>query len=170
MFYLGWLIAAIEGEGTIGCHKSSASGTHYTPVIKVYNTDMRFIEQCARAFAALDIPIYISKSQQRPPYRPCYSVTLGGWKRLSAHLPKLLPYFTAKRAQAEILTELVSIREKTPMTHKNQRREWGPVEKHLIRDLSELNRRGKTVGPSETTRETRNMTHCAEDIVQTTTA
>lgn len=150
-FMLGWVIGAIEGEGTIGIHRAGSNKFYYKPIVKIYNTEIRFIDRCHSYLMLLDIPHYIYKAIPRikflnKKYRPLYSINILGFKRCKKALDILINYFVVKKEKAYLLHELCIERLKTPMTFQNQGRQYTDKERKLIEELKILNLRGKDSG------------------------
>lgn len=146
-FELGWIIGAIDGEGTITMNKGNKSGTYFKPSIQVANTDEAFIIRMAECLDRLDIPYFIGSqfpSLRGIKYRKVWSLCIQGYKRVQRALTILRPeLFATKSKQARLVSELVNRRLATPMTHRNQHREFSERELELLAQLRECNRRGK---------------------------
>ena len=142
-FIRGWLGAAIDCDGTVGCHRTSTQyNRNYKPTVKIFNTNVTVIDRAHDYLTILDIPHYIriaSSKYHNKTCKPCYSVTIEGFKRCSTALPKLIPCLCAKRRQAEIVLEICQSRLSTPMTRRNKDRLWTDKEHELLKNLGELN-------------------------------
>lgn len=138
IFLLGYFVAALEGEGTIGCYKGDKLGRYYKPTLKINNTEYSFIEKCMEACEALEFPYHVHTSHPKL-HKPCYALTIEGYKRLDKVLPKLIPFMVSKKKQAEILLDIIKIRLAIPMTKGNSGREFGEKEKELVKQIQSLN-------------------------------
>ena len=147
-FELGWLVGALESEGTIGIHKANKSGSYYKPIVKIFNTDMVFINRVCEYCALFEIGHYIHKSssiQREKKYKPVYSVTIGGYLRLLKFLNLVQPYVRSKEKHVEVILQIINSRLAAPMTKGNRGREFSQKEMLLIDAMKELNRRGKDI-------------------------
>lgn len=151
-FELGWLVAAIEGEGLVGIYKCT-SGTKgnisFKPTIKIYNTDTAFVERCMDYYSKYNIPFHVRESKPRlkatgKEYKSLYTVDIQGYKRCAEALKTLRPsLFAAKRDRMEALEEFVKSRLATPMTRRNNDRGYSEKEVKLISFIRSSNLRGK---------------------------
>lgn len=144
-FQLGYIAAAIDGEGTIGIHKGDQYG-NYKPCIKIFNTELKFINALSSMLKMQDIPhyIYISNPKRaKTIYKELYTIAITGYKRVKTALEKITPSLYSKRERAEILMEIIKSRLEIPMTHKNQLRQYSLKELALIEQMKTLNQRGK---------------------------
>lgn len=146
MFELGWLVGALESEGTIGIHRANKSGSYYKPIVKIFNTDMIFIERTCEYCKVFEIGHYVHKStsiQREKKYKPVYSVTVGGYMRLLKFLNLVRPYVRSKKEHVETILQIINSRLATPMTGQNRGREFSANEMILIEKMRMLNLRGK---------------------------
>lgn len=140
-FKIGWLVGAIEGEGMVAVYRSTAKTAQkpdYKPVIKIYNTDERFIKRTLDYLTELEIPHHVYESKPRiastgKEYRTLYSISIQGIKRCKVATTVLEPeLFSSKRQRMSLLKKLVDMRLAVPMTRANYGRGWVKEELDLI--------------------------------------
>lgn len=153
-FKTGWLVAAIESEGTLTISKgSSRYGNHWRPMIRIDNTKIKYIERAANFASDLGIAQYIRHSYpRRGNHKAIHAMFIYGVKRVHNALAILLPYFCSKAELAELVYEACNLRLSHPMTYRNQSRGWEQEELNIISKIRLLNQRG-IGGDSSTTNE-----------------
>lgn len=113
LFDLGWLIAAIEGEGSYILSKQYHHKNkilYLFPSIEIANDNIDFIKNCDRIIKEqFNVGAYIS-TRVRNNGKVGYKISLRGVKRLNKALPTLCKYSVAKKEQADLLNEYVSNR------------------------------------------------------------
>lgn len=152
-FVLGYVCGMVDGEGTIGIHRGSIKyDQHFKAVIKIYNTNPDIVQAVHQYLEILEIPHHIRKAIPRigtKVYKPLYSLTIEGFKRVKTALEILVQGLAGKKLQAELLLEICNLRLNTPMTGGNQNRLWTSQQLELVAKIKELNQR-KSVDSSQT--------------------
>lgn len=113
LFDLGWLIGAIDSDGSYILakqyhHKSKV--LYFFPSIEIANDSEEFITNCARIIKdQFNVGVYISP-RLRKNGKIGYKVSLRGMKRLYKSLPVIAVNEVAKKKQANLLLEYVNNR------------------------------------------------------------
>ncbi len=112
---LAWLAGLIDGEGTIGVHRTNAKSQKHPylrPHFQIVNTDLRLLEKARSIMTAIT---------GRPHNLVVTNKGGNGWKvgyRIASNtqisvmllLPLLIPYLVGKREQAELVLEFAKRR------------------------------------------------------------
>jgi hypothetical protein len=124
---LAWLGGIIDGEGCFDTGR--ATTPHYKQRLRkdgkpwwgeyrfarcgldITNTDGEIIDECAAIFTELGLPFYLSRKHHPRATRPCFKLTVYGYKRLVRVLPHILPYLVgAKARQGALMLQLCEMR------------------------------------------------------------
>lgn len=126
LFDLGWLIGAIDSDGSYVLskqyhHKSKV--LYFFPSIEISNDSTEFIANCDRIIKEqFNVGVYIN-SRVRHTGKIGYKVSLRGMKRLYTSLPTIAAYEVAKKKQADLLLEYVNnrmtVNRGTPVTDRD---------------------------------------------------
>lgn len=114
LFDLGWLIGAIDSDGSYVLakqyhHKSKV--LYFFPSIEISNDSEIFVANCERIIKEqFKVGVYISSRIRKDTGKIGYKVSLRGMKRLYKSLPVIANYEIAKKKQAELLLEYVNNR------------------------------------------------------------
>jgi hypothetical protein len=114
LFDLGWLIGAIDSDGSYVLskqyhHKSNV--LYFFPSIEITNDCASFIENCDRIIKEqFKVGAYIDTKKPRKNGKIGYKISLRGMKRLHRSLPIIAEHEIAKKDQAELLLEYVNNR------------------------------------------------------------
>lgn len=115
-FDMGWLIGAIDGEGSIGlsrCNRytKAGSGFRLKPNISISNCDYSFIERCDRIMRPLRCGHYICAHKGHGRRRDSWFILVQGLKRVDKFLPFIAEHLCKeKREKARLLQEYVTSR------------------------------------------------------------
>ncbi len=110
-----YLAGIIDGEGCIHARFAAIGPTARNRntlriAVSVYNTHPALIRRVTECLITLDVPFTVVAGQ-RANERPGASVNVEGKGRVYSLLQTLLPYFTAKKSQAELVLKLIEYRE-----------------------------------------------------------
>ncbi len=114
LFDLGWLIGAIDSDGSYVLakqyhHKSKV--LYFFPSIEIANDSEEFVANCERIIKEqFQTGVYISSRVRKETGKVGYKVSLRGMKRLYKALPVIASHEVAKRKQAVLLLEYVKNR------------------------------------------------------------
>ena len=117
LFDLGWLTAAIEGEGSLTIIKSTGQWKgviHYVPVCLISNTKEDFIRNVERICTENKIGVYIRMQQPPGNRQPVWAARIQGMRRCKRLLELLYQRMVIKRDNAKILLELINYRLNLP--------------------------------------------------------
>lgn len=126
-FDLGWLCAAIEGEGSISLtgrlYKGGAIGI--TPVITLTNTQAAFIERGQIIASRYTSPGYrYIAPERKPQWAVGHRVDWVGPKRVIKLLAVIEPHLIIKRAQAAVVREFCELRLSKSIKTRFEQREY----------------------------------------------
>jgi len=117
LFDLGWLTAAIEGEGSLTIIKSCGqwkNAVHYVPTCRISNTKEAFIRNVERICKENKIGVHIGMRQQPGNRQPIWIARIQGMRRCKRLLELIYPRMVIKRDNAELLLELINYRLSLP--------------------------------------------------------
>ena len=127
LFDLGWLIGAINSDGSYVLskqyhHKSKV--LYFFPSIEIANDSEEFIANCVRIIKEqFKVGAYISTRIRKNTGKIGYKVSLRGMKRLHKALPVIATNEVAKKKQAKLLLEYVynrmTVNIGTPVTDRD---------------------------------------------------
>jgi len=127
LFDLGWLIGAIDSDGSYVLakqyhHKSKV--LYFFPSIEIANDSEEFITNCVRIIKEqFNVGAYIKSTVRKHTGKVGYNASLRGMKRLYKSLPVIAKYEVAKKKQAELLLEYVqnrmTVNRGTPVTDRD---------------------------------------------------
>lgn len=127
LFDLGWLIGAINSDGSYVLskqyhHKSKV--LYFFPSIEITNDNEVFISNCSRIIKELfKVGVYIDTKHRKLGNKIGYRASLRGMKRLYNTLPIISKYEVSKKKQAELLLEYVNnrmtVNRGTPVTDRD---------------------------------------------------
>jgi hypothetical protein len=126
LFDLGWLIGAIDSDGSYVLskqHHHKNKTLYLFPSIEITNDSEGFILNCDRVIKEwFKVGAYISP-KPRKNGKLEYKISLGGMKRLHKALPVLAANEVAKKKQAKLLLEYVNnrmtVNRGTPVTDRD---------------------------------------------------
>jgi len=114
LFDLGWLIGAIDSDGSYVLakqyhHKNKV--LYFFPSIEISNDSKEFVANCERIIKEqFKVGVYINSRVRNQTGKIGYKVSLRGMKRLYKSLPIIATYEVAKKKQACLLLEYVTNR------------------------------------------------------------
>jgi len=140
---LGWLIGAIEGEGTLTLvvHRKLKRGYVYwyvVPYCMIANTELPFIEKFMKICKEFNIGCYKMEKRATGNRKLCYSVRIAGLKRMENLLNLIQEHLVIKTEQAKIIREFINYRKSVPL-----KTPYGEYEKSLRDKIQSLNKFGK---------------------------
>jgi hypothetical protein len=133
-FNIGWLTAAIEGEGHITlawCRKSNGY-IQIMPRIGMNNQAKEFIDTAKGICESLDIPCYIHQYKNG-----MFAMHWYGMKRVKKMLGVLMPYLTFKRERAQLVLDFINYR-----LAKNPHIKYGSYEKEIFMKIRDIHGKG----------------------------
>lgn len=165
----GWLAGIIDGEGSISINRLLSHGTNitYTCRIQVPNTNVLITNKVQSIFNRLNVKGSTEKRQfGKKEWKTCYIITLNSAQQACALLPLIIPYLVGKREHAEVLYQFVSSRIESKknrsqkiifdkdnhMVAGTRSDKYSEEEINCYKKLVVLNKKGKEIGSSETTR------------------
>jgi len=148
-FELGWLMAFLEGEGSLGLYWNKVRKQIYPSMVFV-NTERPLLEKCGKILGKLGVGHYFyhhKMSGKKAHWKDRMDVHVNGIKRLERLLPNLLPLWdthTVKRQKAVLVLEFCRSRLSHPVPENGR---YNNREMELLKQFIILN--GKS---PETTR------------------
>lgn len=121
-YELGWLVAIIEGEGSVGLYWNSAR-KQLQVRLTITNTDKALIDYAAEIIRKVGVNPFIydhNRKRQQPNWKQRYDIHVEGIKRNRAFLATLLPHWypeTVKRRRAAICLGFCESRLSHPKFH-----------------------------------------------------
>ena len=121
---LWWLGGIIDGEGCITInhhrlHRNTQKETLlFSPIIVIVNTNKVLIETCQEILRTSGIPHFVSytdSSKKNPHWKPKWSITISGLKRVSKALAILSPYIIAKKEEKTLVKRFCDLRLTKPL-------------------------------------------------------
>lgn len=116
-FEFGWLSGIIDGEGCFTMSKGSRGS--YNVGFKLVNTNLEIISKFCEILRKLRIEYHIYDAHRSGNQRPAKRVEINGPEKLRKALEILLPYLTAKKEQAILLSEYLQTKLNTPHGQMN---------------------------------------------------
>jgi hypothetical protein len=140
---LGWLVCAIEGEGTLTLvlnnrPKRGYNYWYFVPYCMIANTELPFIEKFMRICKEFNIGCYKMAKKPLESRKICYSVRIAGMKRMENLLNLIEEHLVIKKEQAKIIREFIAYRKTLP-----PKAPQGEYEKSLRDKIQSLNKFGK---------------------------
>jgi len=140
-FELGWLVCAIESEGSIslswgrGKHKTRRN-CQIAPKVNLTNKSKSYIENAVRISKSLNIGCHVAKRSN-----DCYVITWAGFKRVKSILDVLYPGMVDERKKelAKITLDFIEYRMSLDYLHTP----YGEYEKELFLKARDLNNQGR---------------------------
>jgi hypothetical protein len=139
---IGWLCGLIDGEGTLTLRWSAVRGKRYlAPFLQIANGDIATLDKCVEILSAIGVGHnvrWIDPAASRLTKRTYWTILVVGMKRLERLLPLIMPYLVTKQRQGHLVWEFIRER-----MSKNQRTEYGEVERRVLLDLHAITDKGK---------------------------
>lgn len=139
---IGWLCGLIDGEGTISLRWTAQKGKRYlVPFLQIANSDVATLDQCVEILHAFGVGHnvrWIDPSSSRLTKRTYWTILVVGMKRLTALLPRIMPYLVTKREQSHLVWDFIRER-----MSKNMQEPYGETELQCLRGLHALTNKGK---------------------------
>ncbi len=133
-FMLGWLVAAIEGEGSI----TLAWGKHgkyiqLIPRINIVNKEQEFVNRAVEFSHELGVGVYVGNNKYN-----LLQVQWNGMKRVKAVLEMVLPHLGFKKERAELLLDFINRR-----LSGSKNRKYVLEDKEAFLKIREINGKGR---------------------------
>lgn len=138
---IGYFAGIVDGEGSIAITRTKDKGaTYYAPKMYITNTDLELINKCKEIFKCGTIRL--KTKLQNPNHKTCYVYLAGSVKGVKQILTQIVDELTCKKKQAELVLELIKVKE--------EKKGFGldPREEELFLQVHKLNAHGK--GASKT--------------------
>lgn len=118
---IGWLAGFIDADGSIHFSVQSrqkADGTaYYSPYIQIANTDVPTLARVTDLLERMGLPVHVHWKENKQGFqrktgqkRKQWYTRAVGMKRCERWLSALLPYFTTRNEQAELMLEFIHSR------------------------------------------------------------
>jgi len=136
---LAWLAGIFDGEGTITTTKNHGTTR---PLLQVTNTNQALLTEVQTLLYAL-IKRQVRACRQKPSVlstKPCYYLYVTKQSEVKIVLEALLPYLIAKREQAILLLEYVTIRLARREANPHQSAPYNQREDILSTKIKEISR------------------------------
>lgn len=131
---LAWLAGIIDGEGSISAQarkprtvvsikgKSYQSRGQLDTFISIANTNADLIAEARKIIEDMGVGVNVSYHAslrlRTLKQKPCWYISVHGFKRVGEVLSQVRPYLVSKKAQADLLLEMIRHRMKTQDTRK----------------------------------------------------
>jgi len=108
---LGWLAGIVDGEGTVGIHRSNGKRykhPYLRPALQIVNTDLKIMEMARSILTSITGNSHnlVVTNRKRPENNKIgYRIKIGTQHELLLVMPMLLPYLVGKAEQAELVIE-----------------------------------------------------------------
>ena len=165
LFDIGWLTAAIEGEGTLTIIKSYATWKGepiYIPTCRISNTKENFIRNVERICKENEIGVHVGNRKPHGNRQIIWIARIQGLRRCLKLLDTIQKRMYIKKDNAEIMREFIehrlSLPNKTP---------HGEYEENLRIKIQSLNKNGGNKNRKESSETIRWTPEGDEDIVRT---
>lgn len=133
-FNLGWLVAAIEGEGSISlAYTRSKKYIQLLPRVNLVNTDKEFLEKAVSVCKELGIPCYVENKTKN-----ISTIVWSGMQRVEKLLKEITPHLLGKQKRAEAVLEFINYRLSMPRSTP-----YGKKEMDLFFSIREMNGKGR---------------------------
>lgn len=134
-FNIGWLTAAIEGEGHITlawCRRKGYGYIQIMPRVGMANLSKEFINTAKGICESLGIPCYIHLRKGG-----MYAMNWYGMKRVKKLLDVLMPYLTFKKGRAQLVMDFINYR-----LARNPHIQYGSYEKEIFMKIRDIHGKG----------------------------
>lgn len=117
-FELGWIVAAVEGEGSFYVTANNFIGrkgvrhTNYLPQISITNSDLLFLERCQHAIAEITgktRPITPDHPGNAPNHKRIQKVFISNYSAIVKFCDVVIPHLCGKKKQAMLVRQLAAL-------------------------------------------------------------
>ena len=145
---LAWLAGIVDGEGTIGLHRTNAKRykhPYLRPHFQIANTDLRILEKVRGIMTAITgrpHNLVVTNDKRPEGHKIGYRVAANTQSAMVLLLPLLMPHLVGKREQAELVLGFSSKR----MSRIGSVHHWYQFKDQddaMYSRCMELNRRGE---------------------------
>ncbi len=154
---LAWLAGIIDGEGSFNFsfRKNNNGASYLETKVRISNTDVRMIKKIAEIYERENIVFFYTinkRERYNPKWKDQLHIEMSGQGSIKKLLGMLIPYLVNKQKLAEIIIEMVNLRESLPAN--GSRRRLNYVEDNRFKDLMTKYEKEKSfyINPSETKR------------------
>lgn len=134
---LAWLAGLYDGEGCIwlGWIQRDSNYRYLIPHVHLTNTSVHTMNAAATVLRRHGVPFNVTVHKQRKSQRPLIHIQTNGLKRAKRFLSTIGPYLVGKKAEADLLSEYIESRLRTP--HKAP---YSDREQAIVKQLAQYKR------------------------------